>query len=284
MNRDANEPDFRAVEAVEARSWASLPGVTATQPLFDSRGLLAGNALFSDSKLPLLNRVVGLGTDRTVEPETLDRIIEAYDAALAETTFIPLAPVARPSTLPRMLKERGFEPGMKEAKLCRSTKDPPEQDAYFRIRRAAPDELEALLYLYTGAGMQKPWAEVMAANLGAPGWHHFVALDSGKPVALASMFVSGKYALCFPGWSLPAYRKRGYQRALGVHRIVAAGELGCDWVTTNVDVTDGPIGFTVRSYTRLGFELLYVRTTYIRHRPNVPLPNAYTRRLLLPYG
>lgn len=282
MVSSGSQPEWREVEAAEGYAWRSLSGVTAAQPLFDSRGTFAGHALFSDVKRPLLNRVVGLGLDKPVDAETLDRIIQAYDAASAGALFLPIAPTTRPASLPRQLKERGFKPAMKEAKLCRATQEPPPQDPYYRIREATPEDCESVREVYASSGMQQEWVQVAAANLGAPGWHHYLALEGGRPVALASMFVSDKYAWCLPGWSLPEYRHRGYQRALAVRRVEAAREFGCEWVSTNVDVTEDPIGFTVRSYTRLGFELLYVRTTYIRHHPNVPLPDPYTRRMLVP--
>jgi len=170
---------------------------------------------------------------------------------------------------------------MKEAKLYRSTKDPPAKDPRDRVVKAVEADHEVVASLYRSGGMHTDWADVMAANLGAPGWHHYMALDGDRPVALASMFESQGYALCYPGWTLPSYRHRGYQRALAAHRVAAAGEIGCEWVSTNVDVTEGPIGFTTRSYTRLGFELLYVRTTHIKQL-STQLPNAYSRRLLIP--
>jgi GNAT superfamily N-acetyltransferase len=153
-----------------------------------------------------------------------------------------------------------------------------------RIVMATEADYEVVLSLYRGGGMQPEWAEVMAGNVGAPSWYHFMTLDGDKPVALASMYISQGFALCFPGMTLPAYRNRGYQRALASHRIAAAGELGCEWVSVNVDVTDSPLGFTTRTYTRLGFELLYVRNTHVWHQPDVMLPDAYSRRMLAPRG
>lgn len=271
-----------AFEGVEARSWISLSAVTGAELLFDDRGMQVGTALFSDASCALANRVVGLGLGRPVQGQLLDQVIDMYEAAGSEgPIFIPTAPTARPATLPRMLRDRGFEPAMKEAKLYRNTKDPPAKDPRDRVVKAVEADHEVVASLYRAGGMHADWSDVMAANLGAPGWHHYMALDGDRPVALASMFESQGYALCFPGWTLPSYRHRGYQRALAAHRVAAAGEMGCEWVSINVDVTEGPIGFTTRSYTRLGFELLYVRTTHIKQL-SAQLPNAYSRRLLIP--
>lgn len=282
MDTSPSKADFTgAIEAVEAAAWASLSIITATEPLFDARGMHAGTALFSSPRYPLANRVVGLGLDRPVQPQLLDRILELYDGRSCETIFVPTAPTARPATLPRLLQQRGFEPAMKEAKLYRSTQRPPTMDPRDRVVKATQSDYETVLNLFRSGGIQPDWAEVTAANLGAPGWHHFMALDGGEPVALASMFTSHGFAICYPGWTVPQFRNRGHQRTLAAYRIAAAGELGCAWVSVNLDVTDNPIGFTIRSYTRAGYDLLYVRTTHIRHRPNAPLPNAYSRRLLV---
>jgi GNAT superfamily N-acetyltransferase len=284
MKSNGKLPDPIGAERVEARAWASLSAIRAAEPLFDERGLVTATALVADSCFPLANRVVGLGLSRPVQASLLDHILEIYDATGADCIFVPTAPTVRPASLPRLLQERGFEPAMREAKLYRSTFDAPEIDPAIRIVKAKEEDHEIVLTLYRRGGMAPDLTEVMAANLGNPGWHHYMALDDGRPVALASMFASQGFALCYPGMTLPGHRHRGYQRGLTSHRIAAAAELGCDWVTTNVDVTDSPIGFTIRSYTRLGFDLLYVRTTHIRHRPDVPLPDAFSRRLLVPHS
>lgn len=285
METDPRHPAFASeIEAVEARAWASLSAVTASELLFDTRGMVAGVALFSSAEHPLANRVIGLGLERPVQPQMLDKILEMYDAKKNGPVFIPAAPTARPSSLPRLLQARGFEPSMKEAKLYRKTENPPAKDPRDRVFEAKEADHEIALSLYRGSGMHSDWADVMAGNLGSRNWHHFIALEGDRPVALASFFASQGHALCFPGWTLPGYRHRGYQRALLAHRIAAAAELGCSWVSVNVDLTDSPIGFTTRSYTRVGFELLYVRTTHIRLQPNVAAPNAFSRRLLIPHS
>jgi GNAT superfamily N-acetyltransferase len=280
---DPRQPEFSAaLENAEGRAWVSMAALKESRPLFDDRGLLAGMALFGSREHPLMNRVVGLGVDRPGQPELLDRVVEMYDEAGADCVFIPAAPTARPSTLPRMLKQRGFEPAMKEAKLYRRTADPPRKDPRDRVVAAGPEDHEIVLSLYRSGGMQADWAEVVAANLGNESWHQYLAFDGGRPVAVATLFASQGIAYLYPGWTLPAYRHRGYQRALAAHRLQAAAELGCEWASVNLDVTENPIGFTIRSYTRMGFELLYVRTTHIRPRPNVALPSAYSRRMLVP--
>jgi GNAT superfamily N-acetyltransferase len=282
MNLDEKSPDLIGAERVEARAWASLSAIETAEPLFDERGLVTATALIAQPSFPLANRVVGLGLSRPIYAALLNRILEIYDQAGVNFIFVPTPPTVRPASLPRLLKERGFEPAMKEAKLFRTTEDPPATDDNICIVKAKEEDHEVVLSLYQRGGMAPDLTDVMAANLGIPGWNHYMALDGGRPVALASMFTSQEFAICYPGMTLPPYRHRGYQRALTSHRIAAAAELGCEWVTTNLDVTDSPIGFTIRSYTRLGFELLYVRTTHIRHRPDVPLPDAFSRRLLVP--
>jgi GNAT superfamily N-acetyltransferase len=280
MESDPQSPDFTAaMEGIEALAWESLAGSKA-ESLCEERGIAAGVALFHDAPHPLTNRIVRLGLARPVQPDCLDRIIEKYDEAGASSIFVPLAPTARPSTLPRLLQQRGFKPAIREAKLYRSTLNPPAEDPYIRLVTAKEEDHAVVLDLYRGAGMDHDWAEIAVTNLSSPLWNCYLAMEGSKPVALATMLVSDGFAWCTPGWTLPAYRGRGHQRALMVHRIAAAAELGCNWVSANLDVTDDPIGFTMRSYTRFGFELLYVRTTYVRVRDDAALPDAFSRRLM----
>jgi GNAT superfamily N-acetyltransferase len=285
METDPQSPDFvSAIEAVEARAWASLPVVKSTEQLQDDHGAVVATALFADEPYSMANRVVGLGLERPVQPALLDRIIAMFAERHAASIFVPTAPTARPSTLPRLLRERGFEPAMKEAKLYRKTEDPPAMDQHDHVVAAKEEDYETVLSLYRGGGMDEAWSEVMAGKLGTPGWHHYLALDGSRPVALAAMYISEGFTLNYHGWTLPAYRHRGYQRALAAYRIAQAREMGCRWISVNLDVTDSPIGFTIRSYTRVGFELLYVRTTHIRHEPSVPLPDTFSRRMMEPEG
>ena len=271
MEANPRSPAFaRSMEFVEARAWASLPVISATEPLLDDNGAVAATALLADGSYPLANRIIGLGLERPVSASLLDRLCEIYDTRGKDAIFVPQAPTARPATLPRLLKERGFEPAVKEAKLYRTTQEAAARDdPYDDIVKASEEDYEQVLNLYRNGGMQSDWAEVMVRNLGRPGWHHYIARDQGRAVAIGSMFAEDGFAMCFSGWSLPEYRHRGYQRALTSHRITAAGELGCHWVGANVFVEDEPSSENLRSYTRLGFELLYIRTTYIRHRPGV---------------
>jgi GNAT superfamily N-acetyltransferase len=285
METDPQSPDFvSAIEAVEARAWASLPVVKSTEQLKDDHGAVVATALFADKPYSMANRVVGLGLERPVQLELLDRIVEMYDGCQAGSIFIPTAPTARPSTLPRLLRERGFEPTMKEAKLYRKTENPPPMDQHDYVVVAKEEDYETVLSLYRGGGMDASWSEVMAEKLGTPGWYHYLALDGNRPVALAAMYASEGFALNYHGWTPPPFRHRGYQRALAAYRIAQARDLGCQWTSVNLDVTENPIGFTIKSYTRAGFELLYVRTTHIRHEPSVPLPDAFSRRLMASDG
>ncbi len=282
METNPRSPAFvGSMEAIEARAWASLPVISATEPLLDDNGVVAATALLADDSYPLANRVIGLGLERPVSGSLLDRVCEIYDARGNDAVFIPLAPTARPPTLPRLLKERGFELAAKEAKLYRTTQDPPAMDPHDEVIKADVGDHDLVLSLYRNGGMQADWAEVMVGNLGKPGWHHYIARDQGRPVAVGSMFAGDGFAMFFSGWALAKYRHRGYQRALTSHRITAAGELGCNWVGVNIFVEDEPLNQNLRSYTRLGFELLYVRTTQIRHRPGVSQTDASRRRMLV---
>jgi GNAT superfamily N-acetyltransferase len=283
MEIDPQTPEFTtAIEDIEAQAWETLTGTRAIQLLCEELGPAYGSAVFSHAPYSLANRIVRLGLARPARVDYLDRMIEKYDAEGTPMICVPLAPTARPSTLPRLLKERGFKPAIKEAKFYRNTVDAPAKDPHIRIVTAPEEDYEKILSLYRDSGMDHDWAEVATAHLSSPSWNHYLALEGSKPVAIAGMFVSDGLCWCTPGWTLPDYRARGHQRALLAHRIAAAIEFGCAWVSVNLDVTDEPMGFTVRSYTRQGFKLLYVRTTHIRTRDGIALPDPFERRLMMP--
>jgi GNAT superfamily N-acetyltransferase len=259
------------LEEAESQGRASLRLPLQPYRFLDSRGGLAALALADDLVRPQVGRVIGLGASRPVEAETLDEILEYFDAIGADYILIPVPPTARPSSLPRLLNARGFRPAFREAIIYFETSTQGAVDSFTRIREATPEDSAALLDLLIACGLTDDRAAYIVGSLGAAGWHYYVALDGSQPVAFANFFVSSRSAWLTPGLTLPDHRLRGYQRALAGYCIAEARRLGCAWVTTNAHVArqDGP-GLSLRSFTRMGFQLLYVRTTYLWQRTGAP--------------
>src|SRR5919108_5143596 len=58
---------------------------------------------------PMVNRIIGLGSERPATEEDLDEALAAMGAGV--TFYVSLAPSARPAELPEWLRARGLEPG-----------------------------------------------------------------------------------------------------------------------------------------------------------------------------
>jgi GNAT superfamily N-acetyltransferase len=263
-------PEFALrLEQAEAGAWLTLSEPFRREVLVDHRGLPAGTAILDDRPAPVLNRVVGLGFERPVEAETIQRIAQLYDAAGIDAVLMSVPPTARPPTLPRLLRSFGFLPVRRQAKLYRPTDEPLPLDPYARARAADESEQPSMKAMLVESGMQPEWTDVFTAGRREQGWRHYVVMEDRQVVSLASMFVRESCAWLAPGWTLPRFRRRGLQRALLAYRLAMAREEGCEWASIDVDVgwESGP-GLSYRSLNRLGFNLLYVRSVYRRQRPD----------------
>ena len=108
----------------------------------------------------------------------------------------------------------------------------------------------------------QPW---IASAIGRPGWHHYLALDAGAPVATAAMHVRGDTAWLGIAGTHPLHRRRGAQGALMARRIEDGIALGCTWFVTETseDTPERP-NSSFHNMVRSGFLLAYQRPNYMR--------------------
>ncbi len=110
---------------------------------------------------------------------------------------------------------------------------------------------------------------VLAALHSQPGWQLWLAFVDGQAAGAALSFTRGRR--CWFGWdaTLPAYRGRGVKGALDDVRIAAAQAAGCSLISTDTDIgTAAAPDLSLRSLRRRGFEIAYLRATYL------PVPKA----------
>lgn len=106
------------------------------------------------------------------------------------------------------------------------------------------------------------WFGVLA---GRPGWHTYLALDKGRAVAAAAMFIQGQWAWMGVDTTIDGARSRGAQKSLIARRLsdsLAAGVLGFTAETGNPPTEDGDGSPSFHNYRKAGFSLAYIRQNY----------------------
>jgi len=112
-----------------------------------------------------------------------------------------------------------------------------------------------------GSGLPPETATALAAIVGAPGWHCFLALAAGEPAGAGALYVDGTSAWLGIGATRPSFRRRGAQSALLAARIDRARSLGATLLTTETGADDpGP---SYRNIERAGFRPAYVRANWL---------------------
>jgi hypothetical protein len=122
----------------------------------------------------------------------------------------------------------------------------------------------------TGAGSGVPapprevLVQVMTDMAAAPGFHRYVARLEGEPAGGAAMRLDEAGVAQLAGAAtLPAFRRRGVQRALLAARLAAARRAGCDLAV----VTTQPGTQSQVNAERQGFRLLYARAILVKDAP-----------------
>ncbi len=134
-----------------------------------------------------------------------------------------------------------------------------------RVEAAEPKNADVFARTFlSGYGAPAGLAELVAALVGRPGWHCFIAFDGDAPAATGALYARG--ALCWLGVAatLPACRRRGAQGALLAARIRRAAEIGCTRLVTETGERTGDRpSVSYRNILRSGFAESYVRPNFV---------------------
>jgi len=228
--------------------------------------ICGGHMVFAGLGSPI-GRATGLGFDRPITADDLDRIEQFYRAHNAPSQ-VDLTPLHEPAVF-ELFKERAYGIAELNNVLYRKL-DPaekfPNPPAGCIIRRSPPDEADITGNIVETAffpgGAPEGFRGLIAPLYQMEDARAFVAIMDGKPVACGTGLVIPKhrvFALCGAG-TLEPYRGRGLQTALLRARMAAAIEAGCEYAAV---VTQG--GTTSqRNAERLGFQVAYSKATVIR--------------------
>jgi GNAT superfamily N-acetyltransferase len=229
-----------------------------------------GRAVFGRLGSPL-NKVLGLGLQGTVRDDDLDAIERFYGGRKAPIA-IELCPLAAPD-LPARLCARGYVPQSFENELVRqlpATDLPPMPEATAVVVEPASDGDEWLDAVAEGFAASEhaeapassetiaDTADVMRAFL-HPGIVRYLARVDGSIAGGGASYAVGEVLGIFGTATVARFRRRGVQRAMVMWAMANAPREAALAIATTE-----PGSTSQRTFERLGFQVVYTRTIFVR--------------------
>lgn len=225
-----------------------------------------------------MNKAVGLGMNGPVAPEAVEALIEFFAAAGIEPR-IEVSPYADPTLLDALATHGFVVRRFATTMVYDLTAGPPAGDDLrtppgIEIVTVDPaDEALARTVATTGAAGflapgQTPAPEdlhVWIQTIRTPRATCLLTLAEGEPAGAGVVEVSGPYATLFAQSVLPAFRRRGIQRASIARRLAIAASQGAHFATLSSE----PAGPTERNAWRAGFHAAFSRAIMARPGPGL---------------
>ncbi|UCD63207.1 MAG: GNAT family N-acetyltransferase [Candidatus Zixiibacteriota bacterium] len=265
-----NFDTVRQLEQIEQHAWTDFhraaPTNIASEYAISARMTdSACCAIAAKIDVLALNRVMGLLKGRRTIDDEIDSWIEAYKSAGAGRFFVQPSPTALEDQIEHRLERKGFRHYNNWVKLYRKLDPLPPIRSDLGTRQIGPDEGGTFGQIVAECF---EWPEIavnwLAATVGRPNWHHFMAYAADRPVATAAMYTAGDYAWADFAATLAAYRGRGAQSVLMARRLEAAANAGCRWlIVETAENREGKPAPSFRNMVRYGFTQAYVRPNYL---------------------
>jgi hypothetical protein len=265
----------RRVDRAEIE-FCALAGAIGTANGVESLEAGGGRALFSKPGSPL-NKVLGVGLYGAVTDNDLDRI-EAFYKARNTPTQIELCPLAY-GDLAARLCARGFiveafenEVGMLIAPADQPAKDQPDQAVSVALATPEQDDLWIRVTAEGFAAFEPPVGGApdgkpltteqmigMMSQFRHPAIRRYLAWIDGEAAGGGAAWAHDGVVGIFGTATLPRFRRRGVQAAVSIKSIEdARGSADLAIATT------APGSTSQRTFERLGFQVLYTRTIFVK--------------------
>jgi ribosomal protein S18 acetylase RimI-like enzyme len=257
---------FEACEEMPQVLYARVFQKTRTEIGAAEEEICGGHMIFAGLGSPI-GRATGLGLDRALTAEDLNRVEQFYGSRNAPAQ-VDLCPLHDPGVF-EMFKERGY--GIAELNNVLYRRLDPKEDlpvapAGCEIRRGRPEEARELGGIVERAffpdGAPEAFKDLLTPLYRMDGALTFAARIKGETVACGAGLVIPQhrvFAVCGAG-TAAEFRGRGLQTALLRVRLAAAAEAGCEYA---VVVTQGGTA-SQRNCERLGFCVAYSKVTVIK--------------------
>jgi GNAT superfamily N-acetyltransferase len=232
-----------------------------------SEPICGGHMIFAGLGSPV-GRAVGLGLDRPLTAEDLDRVEGFYRSHHAPSQ-VDLTPVHEPAVF-EMFKKRGY--GIAELnnvlwRPLRPDESFPGAPPGVELRAGRPEEADSFADIVAPSfheTVQPPegFHQMLAPLFQIPGVISFVASVNGVMAGVGAglMIPEHHIVALFGAGTVPEFRRRGIQTAVLGVRLKLAAEAGCELA---VVVTQGAT-VSQRNSERVGFRVAYSKVTVIK--------------------
>ena len=254
------------IEFTEGAAYVDMFRAAPTSLGLECESSDLGVALFAPKlDVLLMNRVLAVGLRGPASRPFLDKAIARYRETGVRNFGVQLSPEAQPPALSRWLEQYNLHPRDNWTKVYRDQTPTVEAATDLRIDSVSTSGAERFgSVACEGFRMPPSLIPMMAAAVGRPGWHHYMAWDGDMPAATAALFVQGEVGWLGVAATLPAFRRRGAQGALMIRRIADGRRLGCRWFVTETGqaLPDKP-NPSFNNMLRTGFRVAYHRPNYM---------------------
>lgn len=256
----------RMIENTEALAYVDMLSVAPREWGCITEETRSGWFLFAPTlDMLLFNRLVGCGLDSPANRGEVEKNLARYRQAGVRNFGVQVSPAAEPPELKQWLTDDGLERRDNWSKVYRAAGEVPHIETDLRIEEIGREHAGAFGAIACAAfGMPKQLESWIAAMVGLPNWHQYLAFDGATPVAAAALMVQGDVGWLGVAGTLSSARKRGGQSALMERRLNDGRALGCRWFVTETgeDTAERP-NPSYHNMVRAGFSLAYQRPNYI---------------------
>lgn len=218
----------------------------------------------ADTPSILINRTLGLGTDRPATRQSVREICERYREAGVDRFFVHVTREAQPDEVRAWLEEEGLVPQRRWMKFARDARPAAAVSTEYGIARVDAAAGPAFGRVVADAfDLGTHTAGLFPPLVERAGWHLYGAFEGETLVGTGALFVHDGYGYLDFGATAPAYRGRGAQSAVLAARIDAARDLGCTAIFTMTgEEVPGDPQHSYRNIERAGFEPAYLRDNF----------------------
>jgi GNAT superfamily N-acetyltransferase len=235
---------------------------------YDWRIERVGDALCSVSSSDpsiLLNRVLGLGSERPPGEAQLRAIREIYDAAGIERFFLHVVPAWKGEDTNGLLEATGYQKYRGWMKFVRGQGEVRAAETDLEVRPVGPEHGEAFASIAAPAFDLLDVSHPLVALLpSVQGQLTFMSFEGDRPAGTGAVFIDDTTAALDWGATHPEFRRRGGQTAVLGRRIRHALDLGCDTICTMTgEAVPGDPQHSYSNILKNGFEEAYLRENWI---------------------
>jgi len=202
------------------------------------------------------NRIHLCGTRGGLEPEGLDQLIELFVTAGIRRFFVWLSPGPDMELARQWLRDQKFVriSRTRYPTLMHGGEPPGPVSTDLDIQEVGPKDA-ARARLQLGEAMSDDYL----SSCGKPGFHHFMAFDADRAVAVAALArFDGLGYLTFAG-TVASHRRRGAQQAFIARRIAMAQAANCSLILSE---TLTVLRDSFANLQRAGFHEIYEKEVY----------------------